>query len=227
MDFAAVCARPAVNKRFGEDAPRAAGVLLSANVSENTSPWPQQRRPCSTPFPPGGTRSTSHDTVVAKPKRLALCRDCQRKGIQESRSAQPPETATAHCALAVAQGTSGARRLRSHTPAACSPSDWQCACRGAALTDSNRAPSFPAVVSQTMFVASVITLIRFYQRWLSPDTGLLKAWYPFGCCRFSPTCSEFMLQSLLRQGLLRGLALGMHRILRCHPWQAGGYDPVR
>lgn len=45
-------------------------------------------------------------------------------------------------------------------------------------------------------------------------------------CRFHPTCSNYMHEALVKHGLIKGLWLGMKRILRCHPWNQGGYDPV-
>jgi putative membrane protein insertion efficiency factor len=45
-------------------------------------------------------------------------------------------------------------------------------------------------------------------------------------CRFFPTCSEYAMQALNRHGALRGLVLSVRRLLRCHPWHPGGYDPV-
>lgn len=68
-------------------------------------------------------------------------------------------------------------------------------------------------------------LIRGYQTTLSPDHGALKVFFPGGVCRFEPTCSQYMSQALVVHGW-RGLGLGLRRILRCHPWVAGGHDPV-
>ena len=46
-------------------------------------------------------------------------------------------------------------------------------------------------------------------------------------CRFYPTCSEYALESIQKYGILKGISLGVLRISRCHPWNPGGYDPVR
>ncbi|MEZ4712911.1 MAG: membrane protein insertion efficiency factor YidD [Caldilineaceae bacterium] len=61
-------------------------------------------------------------------------------------------------------------------------------------------------------------LIRFYQRFLSPLMG--------SSCRFHPTCSRYTYQAIERYGVGKGIWLGAKRILRCHPWNPGGYDPV-
>jgi len=46
-------------------------------------------------------------------------------------------------------------------------------------------------------------------------------------CRFYPTCSDYMLEALAAKGLFAGAGAGILRILKCHPWHPGGYDPVR
>lgn len=61
-------------------------------------------------------------------------------------------------------------------------------------------------------------IFRFYRLILSPLIG--------PSCRFEPSCSHFVEESLVRHGLWRGMRLGTGRILRCHPFHPGGYDPV-
>ena len=68
--------------------------------------------------------------------------------------------------------------------------------------------------------------IRFYQQTLSPDSGVFKHRYPFGYCRFTPTCSEYSYQAIAKYGPLRGIFKATIRIMRCHPWSKGGYDPL-
>lgn len=46
------------------------------------------------------------------------------------------------------------------------------------------------------------------------------------CCRFEPTCSAYAMEAIARHGVLKGCYLAVCRLLRCHPWQAGGCDPV-
>ncbi len=65
----------------------------------------------------------------------------------------------------------------------------------------------------------LVALVRMYQKYVSP-------WTP-AACRFSPTCSEYAVQALLRYGPVRGLGMALWRLCRCHPFHPGGYDPVR
>jgi len=64
----------------------------------------------------------------------------------------------------------------------------------------------------------LIGIIRCYQRAISP---LLP-----NSCRFYPTCSEYAVQAVERYGVLKGLYMGIKRVLKCHPFHPGGYDPV-
>ncbi len=69
-------------------------------------------------------------------------------------------------------------------------------------------------------VATVmVMLIRFYRAFISPLLGKR--------CRFYPSCSQYALEAVERYGAIRGGYLAVRRILRCHPFNPGGYDPVR
>ena len=63
-----------------------------------------------------------------------------------------------------------------------------------------------------------IGLIRFYRRFVSP--------YSIPSCRFTPTCSRYGIDSLKRYGLVKGGWLAFWRLLRCNPFNKGGYDPL-
>jgi putative membrane protein insertion efficiency factor len=65
---------------------------------------------------------------------------------------------------------------------------------------------------------SVIFVLTVYKRFVSP---LLPS-----ACRYRPTCSEYMMDAVESQGVLRGIWLGLKRLGRCHPFHEGGYDPV-
>ena len=70
----------------------------------------------------------------------------------------------------------------------------------------------------SVFARAALSVIRFYQRFISP--GLPPS------CRFYPSCSRYTYGAIERFGLARGLWLGTHRVCRCHPWNAGGIDEV-
>ena len=65
----------------------------------------------------------------------------------------------------------------------------------------------------------LISLLKIYKAALSP---LLPP-----SCRFVPTCSEYAQEAIQRYGGLRGSVMGLRRLLRCHPFHKGGYDPVK
>ncbi|MFO7890855.1 MAG: membrane protein insertion efficiency factor YidD [bacterium] len=65
----------------------------------------------------------------------------------------------------------------------------------------------------------IIHTIRFYQKTISPL-------FP-RTCRFYPTCSEYMIQAVEKYGLIKGIYIGVKRVFRCHPFNPGGYDPVK
>lgn len=63
----------------------------------------------------------------------------------------------------------------------------------------------------------LIGAIRIYQ--------ITTAWMP-SVCRYEPSCSTYAIEAIRGHGVLRGMVLAVRRILRCHPWRPGGYDPV-
>jgi uncharacterized protein len=64
----------------------------------------------------------------------------------------------------------------------------------------------------------ILGIIHFYRKFISP----MKP----PSCRFIPTCSEYALQALTKYGVWKGSLLAIRRILRCHPFHPGGYDPI-
>ncbi|HKK00444.1 MAG TPA: membrane protein insertion efficiency factor YidD [Desulfotignum sp.] len=64
----------------------------------------------------------------------------------------------------------------------------------------------------------LLLLIKFYQFFISPLTGQN--------CRFYPSCSAYAVEAVQKHGSLKGSLLAVKRILRCHPFHAGGFDPV-
>jgi putative membrane protein insertion efficiency factor len=69
-----------------------------------------------------------------------------------------------------------------------------------------------------VLVTILLLPIWIYQKAISPYTP--------PSCRFTPTCSEYARQALLKHGPIKGLWLAIKRISRCHPWGGSGYDPV-
>ena len=65
----------------------------------------------------------------------------------------------------------------------------------------------------------IVSILRLYQWTVSP---LLPS-----ACRYYPSCSEYMRQAVEKHGAARGVWMGLKRLLRCHPFHAGGLDPVR
>ncbi len=63
-----------------------------------------------------------------------------------------------------------------------------------------------------------ILLVKAYQVVLSPVLG--------NCCRFAPSCSNYMIEAIEKHGCRKGVRLGMRRLVKCHPLHPGGVDPV-
>jgi uncharacterized protein len=63
-----------------------------------------------------------------------------------------------------------------------------------------------------------LSMLRFYKRWISPSLA--------PSCRYVPTCSEYAMEAIDRYGVFRGGMMAAWRLLRCHPFVKGGYDPV-
>ncbi len=71
-------------------------------------------------------------------------------------------------------------------------------------------------------------LIRLYQKSGVYRNEIFRAlWLSDSVCRFTPTCAEYTYLAVEKYGAGKGLVLGLKRIVRCHPWSAGGYDPVK
>ncbi|MBR5988526.1 hypothetical protein SAMN04487850_0918 [Prevotella aff. ruminicola Tc2-24] len=71
----------------------------------------------------------------------------------------------------------------------------------------------------SLILSRILVLpIRFYQICISPLLG--------PSCRFTPTCSEYAKEAIMKHGPIKGLWLAIWRILRCNPWGGSGYDPV-
>ena len=70
-----------------------------------------------------------------------------------------------------------------------------------------------------IFTSTLIKLIKIYRYLFSPLLG--------HTCRYLPTCSEYSIDALKAYGFFKGLFLSLKRVLTCHPWGEGGFDPVK
>lgn len=70
-----------------------------------------------------------------------------------------------------------------------------------------------------MFKGLLVYIIRLYQRYISP----LKP----SCCRFYPTCSQYAIDAVNKYGCIKGGFMAVKRLLKCHPFNPGGFDPVK
>lgn len=69
-----------------------------------------------------------------------------------------------------------------------------------------------------------IFLIKIYQKTISPDHGPLRKIFHSGFCRFHPTCSQYTIEAIEKNGAIKGSLIGFWRINRCNPWSKGGLD---
>lgn len=74
------------------------------------------------------------------------------------------------------------------------------------------------IISKTILRGLFIMPIKLYQFFISPYLGKK--------CRHNPTCSQYMIEAIQEWGVLKGIILGIKRILKCQPWGTHGYDPV-
>lgn len=70
----------------------------------------------------------------------------------------------------------------------------------------------------------VLWLIKLYQKTFSPDHGVFKVLFPYGYCKFKPSCSDYTYKSVEKYGVLIGLPKGIFRVARCNPCSKGGID---
>jgi len=77
-----------------------------------------------------------------------------------------------------------------------------------------------------MFAYIMIFLIKVYQKLFSPEQSFWGRRMGLRVCRFEPTCSRYAVEALRRHGGAKGSYLAICRVLRCHPWNRGGHDPV-
>lgn len=73
----------------------------------------------------------------------------------------------------------------------------------------------------------LLKFIRFYQKTLSFDHGVIKIFFPGGYCKFHPTCSEYGYDAIEKYGAIKGGLKAFWRILRCNPFSHGGHDPLK
>jgi len=74
----------------------------------------------------------------------------------------------------------------------------------------------------------ILKFIRFYQKTELFRGALAKQLFlTESACRFTPTCSDYTFEAVEKYGSLKGLFIGLKRIIRCHPWSKGGFDPVK
>ncbi|MBI4778956.1 membrane protein insertion efficiency factor YidD [Candidatus Falkowbacteria bacterium] len=72
-----------------------------------------------------------------------------------------------------------------------------------------------------------VKILKIYQKTISFDHGIFKFLYPQGFCRFYPTCSNYAVEAIEKYGLIKGGIKAVWRVLRCNPFNSGGFDPLK
>lgn len=72
-----------------------------------------------------------------------------------------------------------------------------------------------------------LKIIKIYQITMSPDHGIFKRVFYFSRCRFYPSCSSYTYEAINKYGIWGGFLKGLKRLVRCHPFNQGGYDPPK
>jgi putative membrane protein insertion efficiency factor len=83
-----------------------------------------------------------------------------------------------------------------------------------------------AIISRILYLPRLplLGLIWLYQKTVSPDHGLFRKLFPYGYCKYHPTCSEYGRLAIKKYGIFRGVPKSIWRIIRCNPWSDGGED---
>jgi len=95
---------------------------------------------------------------------------------------------------------------------------WVSGPAGHPLRKTRLGPRGAAGLVSRATVGAMVFVVRAYQVVVSPLLG--------PCCRYAPSCSAYAIEALEVHGVVRGLVLAAWRVLRCHPFAEGGYDPV-
>lgn len=72
----------------------------------------------------------------------------------------------------------------------------------------------------------LIFMIKIYQKTISPDHGWFRARFPYGYCRYYPSCSQYAIDSLREHGVTKGLWLALKRIIKCNPFSTPSVDLI-
>lgn len=76
--------------------------------------------------------------------------------------------------------------------------------------------------------AIILTCIKFYQKTSFFHGQIMRSLFlSDASCKFTPHCSNYTYQAVEKYGVVKGVLLGLKRIIRCHPWNRGGYDPLK